>query len=178
MVLNFDEFETFPARKLLESESEPFEIEYDGLIKVKNISSLINIQKSNEEFFCQLKLDAKVEIECARCLSPFESRVQTETDFIACAQAEYEKIKDIADNEDYLFFEGGGQMVDLTSTLSQAIILSISLKPLCSDNCRGLCPSCGVNLNKEQCGCKKESIDPRWEKLKELSSQSKKEGNL
>ena len=177
MVLNFEEFESFPASKLLESGSEPFSIEFEGLLKIQKLSSLINIQQSDEEYFCQAKINAEVEIECARCLESFVTEIDTETDFIACSQYEYEKNKDVADNEDYLFFEGGGLTVDLSSIFGQAIILAISLKPLCSDECRGLCSSCGINLNEKQCECKKENIDPRWEKLKELAAQTKKEGN-
>ena len=177
MVLNFEDYETFPARKLFEGEKEPFSIEYEGLTKVTELSSLINIQQSDEEYFCQAKINAQVEVECARCLKPYEAEIDTETDFIACSQHEHEKNKDISDNEDYLFFEGGGQTVDLSKHFGQAIILSLSLKPLCSDECRGLCSSCGVNLNEKQCDCKKETIDPRWEKLQELAAQTKKEGN-
>jgi uncharacterized protein len=46
--------------------------------------------------------------------------------------------------------------------------LAIPMKPLCTPNCQGLCPQCGVNLNIESCTCEKTSIDPRLAVLKEL----------
>jgi uncharacterized protein len=45
------------------------------------------------------------------------------------------------------------------------------MKPLCEENCAGLCPSCGSNLNDGPCDCKHEAIDPRWEGLQGLSEQ-------
>jgi uncharacterized protein len=61
------------------------------------------------------------------------------------------------------------EFIDLTQIIRDYIILSIPMKPLCSDECKGICAVCGANLNKIDCGHKeKEEIDPRWEKLYEM----------
>lgn len=55
--------------------------------------------------------------------------------------------------------------VDLEPMLHDAILLELPLAPLCSDNCRGLCPVCGANRNEESCGCEEDRTDPRWAAL-------------
>jgi uncharacterized protein len=48
------------------------------------------------------------------------------------------------------------------------IILSLPIKTLCSETCKGLCPICGQNLNEGDCDCEIENIDPRLQKLKDF----------
>jgi uncharacterized protein len=50
-----------------------------------------------------------------------------------------------------------GEVIDLESIIREQIILTLPLKPLCSEDCRGLCTRCGVNLNQERCACKAET---------------------
>ena len=60
-------------------------------------------------------------------------------------------------------------ILDLTEAVRQCALLTSPMKPLCKDDCAGLCPVCGRNL-KEQCDCRAEAIDPRWSKLAKLAS--------
>mgnify|MGYP000559119389 CR=1 FL=1 len=59
--------------------------------------------------------------------------------------------------------------VDLAELARDAFILDMDTKTLCSEDCKGLCPGCGVNLNREPCRCKKQ-VDPRLAKLASLLS--------
>ncbi len=61
-----------------------------------------------------------------------------------------------------------GEELDITEDIRDMVILSLPMKPLCSDTCKGLCPKCGTNLNEEKCNCVLEEIDPRLEKLREF----------
>ncbi|MDF2674142.1 MAG: hypothetical protein K0R09_2410, partial [Clostridiales bacterium] len=58
--------------------------------------------------------------------------------------------------------------IDLKDMVMDNIILSMPIKFLCSPECRGLCPVCGKNLNKYQCNCNKNNVDPRLAVLKDL----------
>jgi uncharacterized protein len=49
------------------------------------------------------------------------------------------------------------------------------MKTICSEDCKGICPSCGINRNDSSCSCKKEDIDPRWDGLKQLLDQKTRE---
>ena len=63
------------------------------------------------------------------------------------------------------------QMLDLSEALRQYILTSEPLKSLCRQDCRGLCPECGVDLNEDMCQCDQEPIDPRWGALAGLLPQ-------
>lgn len=62
------------------------------------------------------------------------------------------------------------QMLDLSDVLRQYLLTSEPLKALCREDCRGLCPGCGADLNTEKCNCMSTSVDPRWGALADLLS--------
>ncbi len=66
-----------------------------------------------------------------------------------------------------------GDSVDLTEFFRQIFVVSQDLKPLCDDNCLGICSGCGINLNYHNCSCEKEVIDPRLAVLNDLKAQLK-----
>ena len=61
-----------------------------------------------------------------------------------------------------------GTNIDLTPEALRALFAELPMKPLCREDCRGLCPQCGADLNLEQCSCGSKEIDLRWEKLRNL----------
>ncbi len=172
MILALNELDSFPAHIILEGDPEKIIPDFEGILGVKKVALSLGIQKSGEEYFCQGVIDATVRLECARCLGEFEFELRNKTDFIICSEGVYaERSKQGIDCEDYVFFQGPELQADLTDTVRQAIILSVGMKPLCSENCQGLCPRCGSNLNEQTCTCAVESIDPRWENLKKLRNE-------
>lgn len=64
--------------------------------------------------------------------------------------------------------EGGVPFLDLEALLWEEFSLALPMKPLCRPDCRGLCPECGKNLNKGDCGCSRDSGDPRLLALRQL----------
>lgn len=60
-------------------------------------------------------------------------------------------------------------MIDIGEDVRQYLLLAVPVKLLCSEECRGLCPHCGANLNRQQCSCTQDEVDPRWSALKKLS---------
>ena len=62
------------------------------------------------------------------------------------------------------------QMLDLSDVLRQYLLTSEPLKMLCRDDCQGLCPECGADLNMEKCNCTSTPVDPRWGTLTDLLS--------
>ena len=94
---------------------------------------------------------------CDRCAENFERQYSFEVAKIVVAHLENEE-----EDEGYLITEN--DMVDLTDFVYQEIQLFLPQKMLCNDDCKGLCPQCGANLNKEKCDCKP-AVDPRMEAL-------------
>ena len=95
---------------------------------------------------------------CDRCLKPFEREMEVTLDTLLATEVESED-SDIVllDNDE----------IDLDELVREAFILDMDTKHLCSDNCKGLCSGCGVDLNHEECRCKPE-VDPRLASLAKL----------
>ncbi|UCC44370.1 MAG: DUF177 domain-containing protein [Candidatus Zixiibacteriota bacterium] len=168
MILDLRELDDFPAAVSLKAEAGEFRPFAEEVTEVNEVTLELAIQKSGEEYFCQGEVKARYLVECSRCLAPFELSVIQATDFVVCGLDQKAQMEEGVDDEDYVFLKGGDLRADLTEPVRQALVLSASMKPLCSEACQGLCPSCGTNLNDESCDCKKETIDPRWEALKHL----------
>ena len=182
MIVDFREFETFPAHKVLVADPEKISLDFDGVQNVESVEVDLAIQKAGEEFYCQGEVAARVTLECARCLALFEMEVNNSVDFIVCSTDMHDAHrKEALDDEDYVLLDHY-QRADLTEIVRQAILLAVSLKPLCSEDCKGLCAQCGKNLNDGPCGCKTEVIDERWAALKKLAptrqESDKKQGNI
>jgi uncharacterized protein len=61
-----------------------------------------------------------------------------------------------------------GEGLELEDVLREQILLALPLKTICTEYCRGLCPHCGKNLNREQCSCAEPVEDVRWSALKDI----------
>jgi len=66
------------------------------------------------------------------------------------------------DDEDVKYVPPDTDAIDITEELRQILLLAIPVKPLCDEDCRGLCPHCGTNLNTGRCDCRPRKTDPRW----------------
>jgi uncharacterized protein len=63
-------------------------------------------------------------------------------------------------------------MIDLADDVRQTVVLAVPLKLLCKEECKGLCPRCGADLNKELCICPPEALDARWETLRRFREEN------
>ena len=73
-----------------------------------------------------------------------------------------------ADEEPY-----SGKTIDVAPALREQILLAVPPSPVCDEACKGLCPTCGKDLNAADCGCEKTTIDPRWAALKSIQLEKK-----
>ncbi len=105
-------------------------------------------------------IEGEVNISCGRCLELFNMSIAAEIN-----EVYYNETMDSDQvDEDWIPFRGNE--LDVTSEVVKAMISSLPMKVLCNQECKGLCPGCGINLNQDQCSCKGENIDPRLEVLK------------
>jgi uncharacterized protein len=108
---------------------------------------------------------APVAGECARCLEPVTSEVEASFQELW----RYEPSPEGDDEDDVLLLDG--DLLDLEPVLRDAVVLALPLSPLCSDDCAGLCPECGVRLADAGPGHGHEdAVLPEWEALRQLSS--------
>ena len=64
-----------------------------------------------------------------------------------------------------------GKVIDLDPLVREQLVLSLPAYPVCREDCKGLCPVCGANLNERECGCDRHVPDPRWAGLKSIKLQ-------
>ena len=106
---------------------------------------------------------------CARCLEPFELEVTAE--FIAVIRMGRNDYR-LEDEEDTPV-EFGDDWISFTPSVRESLLLAIPMKPLCRNDCRGLCQQCGINLNETHCSCPGNEYDPRWSTLKTLLEENR-----
>jgi uncharacterized protein len=113
------------------------------------------------------KLETSLEVACARCLDPVVHPVQRDFDLLyrpLGIDSGHEELS-ITDAEAEIgYYQGEGLLLE--EPLREQVLLTLPLKTLCRDDCKGLCPQCGKNLNEIQCSCVDEVEDPRWAALK------------
>jgi uncharacterized protein len=109
---------------------------------------------------------------CSRCLKPLEEtiRIDFEEEFQSTVDVRSGEIMEDRDPDAFTIDEH--HMLDLTEAVRQYREVSGEMAPLCRPDCRGLCPSCGQDLNMGDCACDKGSIDERWSGLAALRAIS------
>ena len=132
----------------------PALVRFDGAVTaegaVKNTAGILELTAV---------VEADMTVRCDRCTAEFSEH---------CALPVEAVLKADADDEDYAdLFPLDGDGVDVSDVLETCFILNMDTKFLCSEDCRGLCPDCGKNLNDGPCGCAKQ-IDPRMAVLGQL----------
>jgi uncharacterized protein len=107
-------------------------------------------------------------LECSRCLVayPFDEEEHFSLTLYQRSPAAPGEIALGKSDLDAYFYEE--PTVAVVPIVEERIQLAVPMKPLCSPECRGLCPQCGAELNSGPCGCESETTDPRWEALKVL----------
>jgi uncharacterized protein len=117
---------------------------------------------------------ATVEYDCDRCLTAFSTPLDQSFDLLympALRPASAMEEKELGgDDLSTAFYQD--DVIDLDDLVREQIELALPMSRLCDDECRGLCPECGANLNEQQCDCFFERVDPRWAALKELKSDN------
>ncbi len=127
----------------------------------------VHYYRLGADLFFRGQFAGRVAGTCARCLANYPFSLHKEFTFILKPHAEQAAGEELAEEDLSLSFYQGDE-VDLAPLVREAMILSLPTRPLCSDECRGLCPHCGANRNVRACGCHEEWIDPRLAVLRTL----------
>lgn len=118
----------------------------------------------------ELSADVKFDAVCARCLAPLE---RSQRISLKKTVADSNIVEDRSSDEvidDYLLIVDG--KLDIETPFVEQIMLELPYRILCKDDCAGLCPKCGHDLNYGSCGCEKTEIDPRLAVLAKLLQNS------
>jgi uncharacterized protein len=145
----------------------------DDFKVVAPVELAFDIYKDKDQYRLVGDLRTTLEMTCSRCLEPFTApidaafdlRYQPHSHAIGDAEREVEE-----DDLTTAFYEN--EQIDLGQLMHEQFYLALPMKPLCKDDCKGLCATCGTNLNSSACTCQPAWEDPRLAVLKALKKES------
>lgn len=140
-----------------------------------NFTQLLDIRVTARKFDGMVIVEGTVatglRLQCCRCLQDFEQPLDTDFSVTYVRQLpvmedEPEEIELQAEDLGMLIFEG--DTIDLTETIQDQVVMAIPFKPLCGEDCLGLCAHCGADLNGGDCGCRDQALNGKFAALKDF----------
>ena len=162
MVINFSDLLSKKNRKKeisLSFELEPFEFEGEEIRAIENVIVEGLGISEKDVILIEASVKTKLKLNCSRCLDTFIYPIDIDIEERFTSNETLEDEEVVLVNSD---------TIDITEIVEKAIISTLPIKRLCKEDCKGLCQSCGANLNKEECSCNNEDIDLRLADLKAL----------
>jgi uncharacterized protein len=149
------------------------ETEESGPLEAHDVEGDAKVTRMSRDLLVQGDVAAQVTLLCSRCLDEFTLPVD------ASLEEQYQPTIDVDtgrpiqrtdfEKDDTAFSVDPNHLMDLTEPVRQALLVALPLKPLCREDCAGLCPNCGTNWNVAECDCVVETTDNRWAGLRELT---------
>ncbi len=123
------------------------------------------VKRETDAFYLEANAMAHYHTQCDRCLEPVDMDIPVSLRFRVMTTP--------TEDEEDVYAPGG--ILDVDAEVIGALVLALPLQKLCKEDCKGLCPDCGCNLNIEHCDCKNKKIDPRLAVLSKLLDDSGKD---
>ncbi len=134
---------------------------YEKYTVLKPLKVIGELNSVGEIISLEGKVTGVLELTCSRCLKNFNYDIQLDIN---------EKLTNNPENKDDEIIFINNDKLNLTEIVENNIIMSLPIQRLCQEDCKGLCASCGSDLNLGECKCQHLNIDPRLAKLKDLFS--------
>ena len=130
------------------------------------VEGTVTLVRTNRGILVRANVKTNVEISCSRCLGRYRQPLAIKI------EEEYFPTLDIVSgtplpppDEPGSFLINEHHILDLGEAVRQYTLLALPMKPLCHEECAGICPTCGADRNQGDCGCPTQQTDPRWAKL-------------
>ncbi len=134
-----------------------------------SLQAEVKVRRTGRSVLIVGKVETTLRLQCVRCLKEFSSPLSTAFDLTLHPVKEAPSDEDIelgSEEMESSFFEGGE--IHLSEIACEQIFLELPYQPLCQEGCRGLCPTCGRDLNLSPCECVKEEFPSGFSGLKKL----------
>lgn len=139
-------------------------VQVDDDLTIRDLNGELRLTRAAQGIYVEGTLHGTLELECARCLKPFDQVLAPPLAELFVYPAEKA--------EDPVLAIPETAVLDLRPLLREMMLLAIPSAPVCQADCKGLCPVCGQNRNKQDCDHPQEYIDPRLAPLKSLLGDS------
>lgn len=141
----------------------------EGLTPRGPFTGSLTVTNTGRLLLVEGQFAGEVELPCSRCAEPYVTRVDAaiseQFSILGPLAAPEDETIEMEEPEAAAYKD---KQLDLTELLRQQMLISLPMRPLCREDCRGLCPHCGANLNTEQCGCPVEEPETPFSRLKTL----------
>jgi uncharacterized protein len=147
--------------------NDPFEME-----TLQPVSVDLEVHKGADHVRIRGSFSARFQLQCHRCLDPYPWQLLQEVDTLLLVEKhlpEEEEVELEPEDLEVEFFDG--EEIDIDRLVAEEVFLALPFRALCSEECRGLCPGCGANLNRETCRCSKSDKKSPFQALERLRSQ-------
>lgn len=151
--------------------SEP-RIQLDDELVLQDLAGKVKFTRTISGVLVDASVSGSVEMACMRCLKPSVQQISIQIWDEFHSQIEVNTgISLPKPDEEDPFFIDELHMIDLEEAIREYALLELPMRPLCSEDCKGLCPHCGVDCNLEACSCEEVQGDERFAALRSLLSQ-------
>ncbi|HLZ23199.1 MAG TPA: DUF177 domain-containing protein [Ktedonobacterales bacterium] len=134
------------------------------------VTGQVRMHRTNQGVFVDGEARVPVELECTRCLKRFTTTlsVPLREQFYPTIEVNTGVPVPPPENDELSFPIDRNHLLDLREAIRQNLVLALPMRTLCSEECAGLCPTCGKDLNEGPCDCPTEVADERFSALREL----------
>jgi uncharacterized protein len=152
----------------------PFTLEAldrDVLVSIEPARIAGEVTRVEEGHSLSARLTWSGQLECSRCLAPYPFANEEDFSLVLYPRRPVAGTEIEMDRQDFDAYFYDDPVIPVAPIAEERIQMAVPMKPLCRDECRGLCPRCGSDLNVSECKCVVEEVDPRWQALQLLKKE-------
>jgi uncharacterized protein len=158
-----DTIESFPMLTGMQSNGD--------ITFIGPVQSDIIVRKEYDHLRVEGRVNTQVSLTCSRCLATFETSINSLFTIIfrkGTSQNVNEEEEIELDEQDLISATYIGDEIDLAHEIEEQVAMEVTSKPLCSEECKGLCPVCGIDMNKNTCSCSRKELNLKFSALKDF----------
>jgi uncharacterized protein len=129
----------------------------------------LNVAREYDHIRVNGRVETSIRVDCSRCLAEFQVCIDSPFTIFYMRDEGLGQDEDVElAEEDLISATYEGDEIDFTTEITEQVILAIPFKPLCSEDCKGLCCNCGAELNIAKCTCNQDNMNLQFNALKNL----------
>ena len=172
MFIEIESLELEPLHVRHEYGTEELSFQHDDAALAEPVSTDFTLTHKDRDLRVAGFVRTTVRYQCSRCLVEFSRPLESRLDLFYLPQADWKKDEEIElKYEDMVVGYYDGIRLDVDLMVLEQIELGMPMKFICREGCKGLCPSCGADLNQGPCACKADTADTRFAVLREFRSK-------
>jgi uncharacterized protein len=153
---------------------EEIDLEDEGSVFRKPVDVALELTRTGSTIRVRGTARTDAERTCGRCLVPYADPVNAPIEEALRVEGDRARILDSAYEGDPGFLPGSPGSIAFDEIVREVILVSSPMQPICRPDCRGLCPVCGADRNRGDCGCRTEGGHPGWDALRDLNQELEK----